>query len=95
MDGQVIPVRELNQHTSAVLRRVRAGEELLISVSGTPVARLAPLAHGDGDFLRDLARRGMAVLATDVTPFPRPPVLGDPEPAVAELYARQREEELF
>ena len=40
MSTQVIPVRELNQHTSAVLKRVQSGEELLVSISGKVVARL-------------------------------------------------------
>jgi prevent-host-death family protein len=88
----VIPVRELNQNTSAVLTRVQTGEELLISVSGKPVARLSPLEPAE-DYLRELALQGRAVLATDSSPFPMPSVIGDPSISVAELYAQQREDE--
>ncbi len=38
-----VPVRELRNDVSAVLRRVEAGERLRITVSGRPVAELVPL----------------------------------------------------
>jgi len=38
-----IAMRELRNHTSEVLHRVEAGEELTVTVSGRPVARLVPL----------------------------------------------------
>ena len=56
----VIPVRELNQNTSAVMQRVQTGEELLISVSGKPVARLSPLDPAENQ-LRVLARCALSM----------------------------------
>jgi prevent-host-death family protein len=88
----VIPVRELNQNTSAVMQRVQTGEELLISVSGKPVARLSPLDPAENQ-LRVLALKGEVVLATHATPLTRPPVIGDPELDSAAIYAEMREEE--
>lgn len=38
-----VALRELRNHTSDVLHRVEAGEELTVTVSGRPVARLVPL----------------------------------------------------
>lgn len=38
-----IPLRELRNHTSEVLRRVEDGEELDVTVNGRPVARLVPM----------------------------------------------------
>lgn len=38
-----IPLRELRNNTSEVLRRVEEGEELNVTVNGRPVARLVPL----------------------------------------------------
>ncbi len=38
-----IPARELRNDVSRVLRRVEAGEHLRVTVSGRPVAELAPL----------------------------------------------------
>ncbi len=38
-----LPSRELRNDTRGVLRRVEAGEELVITVAGKPVAILAPV----------------------------------------------------
>lgn len=38
-----VPARDLRNDVSAVLRRVEAGERLLVTVSGRPVAELVPL----------------------------------------------------
>lgn len=37
-----IPQKELRNHIGEVLRRAEAGEEMTITVSGRPVARLGP-----------------------------------------------------
>jgi prevent-host-death family protein len=38
-----LPTRALRNNTAAVLRRVQAGEEIIITVNGEPVAQLTPL----------------------------------------------------
>lgn len=38
-----IPQRDLRNDVSAVLRRVAAGEEFVVTVSGRPVAELRPI----------------------------------------------------
>ena len=38
-----VAVRELKDHLSEYLKRVSAGEELVVTSHGKPVARLAPL----------------------------------------------------
>jgi prevent-host-death family protein len=38
-----VSVRELRNHTAAVLRRVEAGERLRVTVDRRPVAELVPL----------------------------------------------------
>jgi len=43
-----VSVYEAKTHLSRLLRRVRHGEEIVISVSGRPVARLVPVAAADG-----------------------------------------------
>ncbi len=40
----VIPQRELRNDVAGVLRRAEAGERLVITVGGRPVAELGPLA---------------------------------------------------
>jgi prevent-host-death family protein len=91
MSARVIPVRELNQHTSAVLKRVQSGEELLVSVSGRVVARLTPISVEEGG-LRELAAKGQVVLATEHGPIPRPPVSGDPDLDSTEAVSLLRDE---
>lgn len=38
-----VPTRELRNDTAGVLRRVRAGEDIVITVRGEPVAQLVPI----------------------------------------------------
>lgn len=75
-----VPLRELRNHVSSVLRRVEAGERIRVTVSGRPVAELTPLAarprsipweafiQGSEDWRADpqLARE-LAVLLPDTT----------------------------
>ena len=88
-----IPVRELNQHTSAVLARVAKGESLEITVSGRPTARLVPI--DDNTSTRaDLIRRGRLIPAGDPGPLALPP--GEPDLSVdsTEIISDLREERL-
>jgi prevent-host-death family protein len=88
-----IPVRELNQHTSAVLARVAGGESLEITVSGRPAARLVPIDDAESG-LADLVRRGRLIPASDPAPPALPP--GDPDLSIdsTEIISDLREERL-
>ncbi|GAA3375259.1 hypothetical protein GCM10020367_42370 [Streptomyces sannanensis] len=87
-----IPVRELNQNTSAVLARVQRGESLEVTVSGTAVARLVPITSTQS-LLDRLVAEGRAVAPTVSGPVVLPPVLGDPAiDSAAELSAMRDEE---
>jgi prevent-host-death family protein len=88
-----IPVRELNQHTSAVLARVANGEVIEVTVSGRPVARLVPITRSSA--LDDLIADGRITPATNHSPFPMPPVIGDPSVNIADELMRMREEERY
>jgi prevent-host-death family protein len=54
-----IASRELRNDTAGVLRRVQAGEEIVITVNGKPAARLVPLPRGGRHWISRaaLARR--------------------------------------
>lgn len=41
-----VALRDLRNHTADLLQRVEAGEELVITKRGKPVARLVPIAAG-------------------------------------------------
>ena len=50
-----VAVRELKDHLSEYLKRVSAGEEVVVTSHGKPVARLAPL-RDPADEASELAR---------------------------------------
>lgn len=87
-----VPVRELNQHTSAVLARVETGETLEITKDGKPVARLVPIDK-ERSFLDRMIAEGKAVPATLHGPIPMPPASGDPDLDVAAALVADRENE--
>ncbi|MBA2944825.1 type II toxin-antitoxin system Phd/YefM family antitoxin [Streptomyces himalayensis] len=87
-----IPVRELNQNTSAVLARVQRGESLEVTVKGTAVARLVPITTTQS-LLDRLVAEGRATAPTTSGPVPMPPTLGDPAVEAAAELAAMRDEE--
>ncbi len=58
-----VGIRELRNQTASAVRRAGAGERIVITVDGRPVAQLGPLeATDDQPTLTDLAARGWLVL---------------------------------
>jgi prevent-host-death family protein len=56
-------VRELRNQTAAAVRRAGAGERIVITVDGRPVAQLGPIEPPDRTVtLDDLAARGLVTL---------------------------------
>lgn len=87
-----MPVRELNQHTSAVLAEVATGVAVTITKDGRPLARLVPVTAGS-PMLDRLVQEGRARAATVTGPIPMPPSSGDEALDVGQLLARAREHE--
>jgi len=53
-------VRDLRNQTAAAVRRAGAGERIVITVDGRPVAQLGPIDPGTAEpTLDDLAARGL------------------------------------
>lgn len=79
---ETVSVRELRQHLSRYLRRVKAGERLVVTERNRPVAVLAPLPEEE-DLLECLIATGEATRPAgdllDVEPLPPigPPSLSD------------------
>ena len=89
-----IGVRELNQHTSRVIERVRRGKVIEVTERGKPVARVIPVPIGLRQGLLDrLVAEGRAVAPTVSGPPPMPPVIGDPTTDAAAGLSRARDEE--
>jgi prevent-host-death family protein len=47
----LVPVRDLRNHTAAVIERARNGEEVIITVNGVPAASLVPVREPKKLFL--------------------------------------------
>lgn len=55
-----IGIRELRADLAAAIRRAGAGERVVVTVGGQPVAQLGPIeATSDGPTIADLAARGL------------------------------------
>lgn len=71
---QRIGIRNLRNDVAAVVRRASAGERIVVTVDGEPVAQLGPLEPTGNPTLDDLAAAGMVRLAnrTDRPAAPQP-----------------------
>jgi prevent-host-death family protein len=87
-----VPIRELNQNTSSVLARVKAGEELNITERGSVIARLIPAQPSP---LRALIESGKFHPATASGPFPRPSGEIREDHEAGELLRHMRDEERY
>ena len=54
-----VGIRELRNNVAAVVRRAAAGERLIVTVDGRPVAALGPLGGESGVTLDDLVTAGL------------------------------------
>jgi prevent-host-death family protein len=71
----VIGVRELRNQVAAVIRRASAGERLVVTVDGHPMAQIGPLASPGAPTLADLAAGGLI----EPPRTPTPPTAPEPE----------------
>ena len=97
---QTLGVADLKARLSQHLERVKAGEEIVITERGQPIARIVPLAGAQSHDARilELARRGTAVLPErkltsavlrEILELPRPRL---PEGAIERALDQEREE---
>jgi prevent-host-death family protein len=63
-------VAELKAQLSQFLRRVKAGDEILVTERGVPVARIVPVERGTEavEALRELERQGLVRLGSGRLP---------------------------
>lgn len=59
MSTSTVGIRQLKSHLSAYVRRVKAGETILITDRGEPVGRLMPVTRSREDILRQLEQTGV------------------------------------
>ena len=93
---QTTSITELKNSLSAYLRNVKAGEEVLITDRGRPIARLVPVSPSDSieERMDDLERRGLLKRGTGKLPedFWEMPRMEDPEGLVLKGLLQEREE---
>jgi prevent-host-death family protein len=89
-------VSKLKASLSAYLRRVKAGEEVLVSERGRPIAKLVPVSSSEGlpDHVTALVKQGLArvgsrPLSRDFCKLPRPM---DPKGQVLRALLEEREQ---
>ncbi len=91
------PVSKLKATLSEYLTRVKAGEEVIVTERGKPIARIVPLPHDKSSLsshLRELARAGLVRIGSGKLPnkfwkMPRPK---DPGGAALKALIRERAE---
>jgi prevent-host-death family protein len=89
-------VSQLKVSLSAYLKSVKAGEEVIVTERGLPIAKLCPMAHSNllSEQLiemekRGLLRRGAGKLPKNFWALPRPK---DPKGLVRKSVLQEREE---
>jgi prevent-host-death family protein len=91
----VVGVAQLKAKLSEYLARVRAGEDVLITEHGRPVARVVPVAAVDEeDELLELERKGLIRRGTgripkEILDTPGPKITG---PSLVDAVLEEREE---
>lgn len=58
-------IRELKAHLSAYLRRVKAGETIVITERGTPVGRIVPVGASVAEQMQALVEGGIVAWSGD------------------------------
>ena len=90
----VTTVSKLKASLSEFLRRVKAGEEVLVTERGRVIARLSPAASSAAlpEHLREMERQGLVKLGTGKLPreFWRMPRPKDPKGLVMKALLEER-----
>lgn len=88
-----IGIRELNQQTSQVVDRVRAGETMEITERGVPVAEIGPVRGARSTLARLVAQGRLTPPTVDLAVALSYPLTSKDDVNVADLLAADRDEE--
>ncbi len=92
---QRIGIRELNQHTSRYIARVKAGETIEVTEHGRLVARLVPAPRGTSKLEQLIAEGRVRPPTVELSALALPPPGEHDGVNVAEWLAADREDERF
>ena len=90
--AESVGIRALQQHASAVVARAVAGEEVVITDRGRPVARLVPIREGG---LQALIDEGLVTPARRPLADLLPPLPQKGGPTAVEILADMRDQERY
>jgi prevent-host-death family protein len=68
-------LREANQHFARTIKAVRAGQEVVLTDRGRPIAVIKPIKDDEGDreaVLQTMAEEGLITVADREGPMPTP-----------------------
>jgi len=85
-----VGIRQLRNQVAAVVRRASAGERIVVTLDGAPVAQLGPLEPPGRPGLEDLFAAGLAMPPALDTPAGTPP----PSAVPVDVRAAQLVEEV-
>ncbi len=91
MSEMSVGIRELKGHLSEYLRRVRAGETVLITDRGQPVGRIVPVAQPLQDRLEAMIQAGLILWSGKKLEPMAPVARARGERTVADLLVEDRE----
>lgn len=91
MSEMMVGVRELKARLSEYMRRVKAGQIVIITEHGTPIGRIVPETQSIEDRLQGLVESGLVAWSgKKVTPY-TPVVVNRSEKLVSDLLVEMRE----
>lgn len=93
MDEVTIGVRELKNHLSEYLRRVRRGQTIVITDHGVAVGRMTPIAQPLEERLSALQTAGLLEWSGQSLPPIEPPAVNRSEKTISDLIVAMRERE--
>ena len=86
-----VGTRELKNHLSQYLRRVKAGETVVITERGKPVGQIMPVRADLASRLRRLAEAGVVEWNGNPLPPYRPRAVNHSKRLLSDLIAEERE----
>lgn len=87
----VVGTRELKNRLSEYLRRVKAGESIIITERGKPVGQILPIPDDLSNRLKKLAEAGVLEWNGQTIPPYRPKVVNKGQSLLSDLVIKDRE----
>lgn len=91
MGVKTVGTRELKNHLSEYLRRVKAGETVIITERGKPVGQIMPIQADLTSRLKELVKAGVVEWNGQPVPPYQPKAVNRSKQVLSDLVAEERE----